>query len=60
MTDKEKFKLANNGKFHDACLDLMDNQTPLKKNPLQTIGDRIKFIEILEKNGFTIVEINKG
>jgi len=57
MSSKEKFEIANDLDFWDACMDFYDGNKPLQRNPLQMIGDRIRLIECLEAKGFTIVKI---
>ncbi len=54
-TAEQNFKLANDIKFSEACLNAWDKKPPMRKNPFQTIGDRIVLIEELEKEGFLIV-----
>lgn len=48
------FKTANDMEFYDACLDFMDGVREGQKNPLQTVGDRMRLIECLENKGFII------
>jgi len=53
-TDEEKFQIANDIEFYDACLNFMDGG-----KSLNTIGDRVRLIETLEKSGFTITKLKK-
>ena len=57
-TKEERFALANDIEFYDACLNFMD-ALKLSNNPLQTIGHRMALIEELEKNGFTITKTDE-
>jgi len=56
-TEREIFEIANDFNFSEACNDFHDNSSALQRNKFQTIGDRIRFIQELEKNGFTITKI---
>jgi hypothetical protein len=56
MTNVEKFTLANDVDFYVACMEFYESKNILQRNPLQTIGDRVKLIECLEKHGFTIIK----
>ena len=57
LSYKEKFELANDFRFSEACLNAWDKKPPLRENPFQTIGDRIVLIQELEKQGFKIVRV---
>lgn len=52
----EKFTLANDIEFYNACMDFYYGRKPLQKNMFGTIGDRKRFLDELEKNGFIIVK----
>jgi predicted nucleic acid-binding Zn-ribbon protein len=54
-TSDKFFNLANSPKFAMACMDVMDNKPPLQRDPLQRIGDRMRFLESLENYGYTVV-----
>jgi hypothetical protein len=54
--EKKHFEIANDPNFVLACMDLHENKPTLQKNSLQTIGDRVKFLEYLEIHGFKIVK----
>lgn len=56
-TEKENFEIANDLHFWDACMDFMDGIKTATTNPLKTVGDRMRLISDLEKNGFTISKI---
>jgi hypothetical protein len=56
MSNTERFQIANDIDFYDACLDFYDGKKPLQKNPMQTVSDRIRLIECLEAKGFTIIK----
>jgi len=56
MSEKERFDLANNIEFLAAWYDKLEATPPLQKNPMQSIEDRMIFIEALEKRGFIIVK----
>lgn len=60
MTKKEdynrKFNIANDLDFYEAIMEAVDGAAPGQKNPIQTIGDRIRLIKCLEKHGYTIVK----
>lgn len=55
LDNNQKFALSNNINFSIAIMDAEDAVSK-DKWKFRTIGDRIKFIEALEANGFTIVE----
>jgi hypothetical protein len=57
-TKEERFALASDIEFYDACLNFMD-ALKLSSNPLQTIGHRVALIEELEKKGFTITKTDE-
>ena len=57
MSKSEKFELANDIDFWDACMDFNDGKKELQRNPLQMVGDRIRLIECLEAKGFIISKI---
>lgn len=59
LSDQDKFKLANDLDFSFAIMDAEEGKRPLAQNAFQTIGDRIRLIEELEKRGFHIVKIQK-
>lgn len=54
-TSDKFFKLANSNEFTMACMDVMDNKPPLQNDPLRTIGDRMNFLESLEKYGLSVI-----
>lgn len=56
MTKIEKFELANDIEFYDACCDFYDGINPLQRNPVQLVKDRMRLIECLEAKGFTIIK----
>lgn len=59
LTDQEKFDLANDIKFAIAIDDAQNEAPLLQKVKIRTIGDRIRLIEHLEKNGFEIKKKQK-
>lgn len=55
----EKFTLANDLDFYNACADFIDGKKALQRNPLQNVGDRARLLEELEKHGFTVIKTKK-
>ena len=58
MNKTERFNLANDIEFYDACMNFIQANKG-KGNPFQTIGDRARLVEELEKCGFTITRCEK-
>jgi len=56
LSDEGKFKLANDLDFTLAIMDAESTKNPLSQYSFSTVGDRIRLIEFLEDNGFTIVK----
>ena len=57
MNENDKFDLANDIKFLIAVETAQNDKPPLQTNPFNSIGDRIRLITELEKQGFKIVKI---
>lgn len=57
-TELSKFELATDLTFGNALMDFEDGQPVLQKYPFKTIGDRVRFITILEAAGFQIINHN--
>lgn len=55
----KKFNAANDFQLSIALSDFEFEQPPLRRNLFQTIGDRVRFIEKMENNGFAIVRYIK-
>lgn len=59
MNKEERFQMANDFDFYCAVTDAIDGANPLQRNPFHTIGDRMRLIEELEKQGFVITKVEK-
>ncbi len=57
LTEKEKFELANDIDFSLAIFDAEEGRSALAKYSFNTIGDRIRLINELEKRNFKIVKV---
>lgn len=57
LTEKEKFELANDVDFSLAMFDAEDGRSALVSYSFNTIGDRIRLINELEKRNFKIVKM---
>lgn len=56
---EDDFEIANDFDFYEACANFYDGKTPLQRNPVQMIGDRVRLIKCLREKGFIIKRKNK-